>query len=234
VIDCLSFYHRGSLGDIIYSLPTIYSYGKKSILYLRRVGHKEFLYPLIIKQKYIKDVKHRGQLYKGEDYINLSGFVPIAIEKKSQHLVLSHLESLGRNYDFSIPWIDSIDPLHISDIIISRTLRYHDKEEIDWTLLRDFSDKCVFVGHRYEHDYFIKKYKIDINFYMVKDALELAQIIAGSKLFVGNQSCAFSIAEALKVPRCLEVCDYYNNCQPSGNNGYTYLNVDLIKKYLNL
>ena len=61
----------------------------------------------------------------------------------------------------------------------------------------------------------------------------MTQIIAGSKLFVGNQSFAFSVAEGLKHPRVLEVYYQANNCQPHGNDGYTYLTKELIERYLN-
>jgi len=233
------FYHRGSRGDIIYALPTILACGGDAILYLRKEEHLKFLYNLLKTQSYIKDVRYKGDVEKyGHSWsngsiINLSGFAHIAWAKRNQHLVLSHLETQDKEYDLSQAWIDSIEPKYLSDIIIGRTTKYHDKEEIDWTMLEPFKDRCKFVGYAREYKHFIRKYKIDIEFYQVQDGLELAQIIKGSKFFIGNQSVAFAIAEAMKHPRFLEVCYAFNNCQPHGEDGYTYLTNNLINEYLN-
>jgi hypothetical protein len=61
---------------------------------------------------------------------------------------------------------------------------------------------------------------------------ELAGVIRGCKLFVGNQSLAFSMAEAMKHPRVLEVCAYAPNCDPQGPNGHIRLTQGIIRKYL--
>ncbi len=42
--------------------------------------------------------------------------------------------------------------------------------------------------------------------------LEVARVIAGSRLFVGNQSCPAAIAEGLKHPMILEVFPTMANC----------------------
>lgn len=54
------------------------------------------------------------------------------------------------------------------------------------------------------------------------DFHHLAALISGSRLFIGNQSFPFAIAEALKVNRLLEV--YYNvpNVIVAGRNGYDF------------
>ncbi len=56
----------------------------------------------------------------------------------------------------------------------------------------------------------------------VSDFLQLAQLIAGSRLFIGNQSLPFAIAEALKVNRLLEVYYKAPNVAVSGRNGYDF------------
>jgi len=232
------FYHRGSIGDIIYAMPTILTCGGNAILYLRTEEHLKFLYNLLKKQSYIKDVRHSnsaeddGYSWTDGNIINFNDFAHIAWVKRNQHLVLSHLETQNKEYDLSKLWIDSVEPKYLSDIIINRTTHYHDKEEINWHLLEPFKDRCKFVGYPKEYKCFIQTYKIDIEFYQVQDALELAQVIRGSKFFVGNQSAAFAIAEAIKHPRFLEVCYTFDNCQPHGEDGYTYLTNDLINKYL--
>lgn len=224
------FYHRGSLGDIIYALPTIIAYGGNAIMYLRPC-HMECLYRLLKLQPYIIDVESTDK-YKGS-CINLNGYRRASRIKRSQHLAVTQLETNNKTYDLSQIWLHNIEPNYVADIIVANTFRYHDKEDIDWNILKPFAEKCKFIGYEKERNHFVQKNKIDIPFHKTGDALEIAQVIKGSKLFIGNQSCHFAIAEAMKHTRCLEVCEYYNNCQPHGENGYAYLTTELIEKYIN-
>jgi ADP-heptose:LPS heptosyltransferase len=57
----------------------------------------------------------------------------------------------------------------------------------------------------------------------VKDFKELACVIASSKLFIGNQSFCFSLAEAMKSPRILEVSPKYPNVITAGPHGYDFM-----------
>ena len=61
-----------------------------------------------------------------------------------------------------------------------------------------------------------------LQFYKVNNFLEMATIIAGSKLFIGNQSFPFSLAEGLKANRLLEVYFQCPNVIPTGNNGFNF------------
>ena len=64
------------------------------------------------------------------------------------------------------------------------------------------------------------------------DALDFASAIRGSKLYIGNQSLGFALAEGMKHPRVLEVYHAMNNCQPQSANGYTHLDDAVIQSYL--
>jgi len=233
------FYHRGSLGDIIYSLPTIIAHDVEAVLYLRDRIHIAFHKELLKTQSYIKDVrwvmdgKKYGFIWAKTPFVNLCHFEDIAWRKRNQHLVLSHLETPNKKYDLSKIWLHSIEPKHVADVIIQRSLNYHDKEEIDWKLLNPIKDRCKVIGFEGEQSRLKRHFGVDIEFYKVENALELARIIKGSKLFVGNQSIGFALAEAMKHPRVLEVCYAFNNCQPHGKDGYTYLKTKLIDRYLN-
>lgn len=229
-----SFYHRGSLGDIIYALPTIISYGGCDCLFLRAQYHTNFLRELLERQPSIKKVELHD---RREGLINLSSFAGIALSKPSQHLVVSHLESQNKQDDCLIewktqPWLFCIESNNVADIIVNRTGHYHDKQELDWSILGQYKDRCKFVGYRKEWKQFIRAYKIDIGFHPTENALELAQVINGSKLFIGNQSLPFALAEAMKKNRCLEAYCALNNCQPQNQNGHTYLTEDIITRYL--
>lgn len=222
------------MGDIIYALPTLLSYNAKINLYLRTDPHVDFLKKLLTSQDYINNVEHRRNMDTDQPYIDLSGFVPIALKKPFQRLVETHLELVSKTYDFTTPWLKDIKPNHVADIVINVTRKYHDLKQINWEILKLFEDRSVFVGHKWEWKRFVNKYKLNIKFQETTNGFELAQIIKGSKFFIGNQSACFAIAEAMKHPRSLEVCKRLDNCQPSGKDGHTYLDQELIEKYLNL
>jgi hypothetical protein len=50
----------------------------------------------------------------------------------------------------------------------------------------------------------------------VPTAPDLARLIAGCRACVGGRSCGYAIADALKMPRLLEVCGRCPNVIPQG------------------
>ena len=78
-----------------------------------------------------------------------------------------------------------------------------------------------FVGTEDEY----KEMKQQINhlqYLPVKNFLELASYIAGAKLFIGNQSFPFSLAEAMKVNRLLEMYYLAPNVNVYGTKGFDF------------
>jgi ADP-heptose:LPS heptosyltransferase len=51
-----------------------------------------------------------------------------------------------------------------------------------------------------------------------EDFLQLARVIKAARFFIGNQSFPYAVAEALKVPRILEVCPEVPDVIPTGGN----------------
>jgi hypothetical protein len=51
-----------------------------------------------------------------------------------------------------------------------------------------------------------------VEFASTTDLVDLASLIIGSELFIGNQSCAFAIAEGFKHPLILEVSPKQPDC----------------------
>lgn len=47
--------------------------------------------------------------------------------------------------------------------------------------------------------------------------LDLAYVIKSCKVFVGNQSMCYAIAEAVKAPRIVELCKFAPNVIPQGD-----------------
>ena len=57
---------------------------------------------------------------------------------------------------------------------------------------------------------------------ILKIFLELAEIIKSCKLFIGNLSFGYALAEAIKVPRLLESQPDFPLVYPNGENAYDF------------
>jgi hypothetical protein len=113
------------------------------------------------------------------------------------------------------PWL-MVDTAWIYDgksIVIHRSPRYHNAPDtFPWgNIVREFSDRCLFVGLGSEHQEFCRKFG-QVQFYYVESMLEMARLIHGSALFIGNQSSPFWIAEGMKHNLILEAWDLDPNC----------------------
>jgi hypothetical protein len=116
----------------------------------------------------------------------------------------------------------------IGKIVINRTQRYHN-QWIDYFFLKEYRDQLYFVGTKEEHEIFQTDWGIELPYEPVLNFRHLAMILKTCKLFIGNQSMCFAIAEGLKVPRILEVCDQAPNVIPAGEGGYYTRNPDTFK-----
>ena len=113
-----------------------------------------------------------------------------------------------------------------------RSLRRQNKF-IDYSFLSNY-EKIVFLGLKDEFDDLKIKIK-NLEHYDSKDFLELAMIIKSAKLFIGNLSFGYALAEAIKVPRLLESGPNFPLVYPNGMNAYDFYFQshfeDLVKKF---
>ena len=65
-----------------------------------------------------------------------------------------------------------------------------------------------------------------------RNHLDMATAIASCKLFIGNQSSCFAIAQGLDVPRVLEVCPVCCNVPIHGRNGYDVISQPLFEGWV--
>lgn len=236
--ESLSFLHSGHLGDIINSLPLIkeISKTKKCNLYIQ-VNKK-------IKNNL--DKKHPfGDFYLTTDAVKK--IIPLL--KKQEYLEsvsiyentlididLNFFRELGFNFNIdSIRWYFHLTGIHCdltepyiftekkkdyyNKIVILRSLRRQNKL-INYNFLNCYKN-ILFVG--LEDEYLDLKKKLPLlNYYNPRDFLELAQIINSCKLFIGNLSFGYSLAEAVKVPRLLESEPDFPLVYPNGSNAYDF------------
>lgn len=237
-MEIKTYSHAGNVGDIIFSLPNIKAYSErtntKAVLYIQlnqpstianhpvqnegkavMVSQQMFtmLYPLLMAQPYIQNViayetesipeiDFDLDLFR-KDYLNLSA------GNISQWIQNSYPELRPNLYEpsIAIPFVKN------DFIIVNRSHRYNNLF-FDYSILKDY-DNVWFVGVEKEYKS-MALHNPNIKHLIVKDFYELAVWIAGCKLFIGNQSMAFAIAEQLKVKRVLEQFAHAPNVIPIG------------------
>ncbi|HEY2581214.1 MAG TPA: hypothetical protein VGI43_05390 [Mucilaginibacter sp.] len=237
----LNINHSGNIGDIIYALPTIKKIyeltGIQINLYLKLgqprvlpqyMSHPlgsvmlnqkmiDMLSPLIISQTYIE----KCEVYDDQFvHVNLDIFRSQAIPLDKANIARWCGYITGVTPQLWKNWITVIPNNEFkNNIVIARSERYRNLS-IDYSFLKKYNN-LVFVGIKSEYEDFSKSVP-GLQWKQVNDFLELAQIIAGCKFFIGNQSFPFAIAEGLKVPRVLEAYYEMPNVIPEGENAYDF------------
>lgn len=231
------FRHAGNCGDIVYSLGVVMGCGVGSEYYLHLdqpasytpgVNHPlgtvtlkrewaEMLIPLLEEQVYIK----KCAIWDGEEIdVDLSSFRKQRWDfaKGDIRHWYNWQHSDMQCCDLSMPTI-TVEPnmQYYDAIVVNATNRYESYAK--WEILNNVKEPIVFVGLPEEFRAFSTAV-IGASYCSVKNYLELAQVIGGSKCFVGNQSFCWSLAEAMKIDRILLACTDCPNCSPIGEGGY--------------
>jgi hypothetical protein len=123
------------------------------------------------------------------------------------------------------PWLTlgNNEPIRVpgKHIVISKTDRYGNGQVHQvWRNMveQQWNEQALFVGTAEEHAAFEQDFGIKIQYYPTQDLLELAQVIAGSELYLGNQSVGMAIAQGLGVDFW---CDHRkDNCTLEGCETY--------------
>lgn len=231
-----NFKHSGDFGDIIYSLPAMKYFGGGNLfLTLHGLSSTKYdgsssgldeekikaIQPLLECQNYVKSVEIFNFKntninidfdlfrYRGNDRKNLC-------EKILQtfNVPLWYAQQ---------PWLE-IAKNKKAKVVFNRTFRYRNTK-LDYSILLSKFDDRVFIGTKNEHEDFENTFgKID--YLPTKDLKEAAEIIAGSELFIGNQSVCLAIAVGLGVNIWQEYYPKYADCIFDRENcQYLYVNV---------
>ena len=214
------FGHSGDLGDVIYALPTLMAAGG-GVLYLYHQQGKTWhgmdakraasLRSLLILQPYISDVVFcpEGHPPGATDH-DLNGFRDHG--RPGRNLADMHLATLGFEPEHrNERWLRVDHPIRDYPVIFARSLRCR-HEKFPWRRLCEiYRGAAAFVGTAEEHEDFCR-FAVPIPLLSTPNLLDVARVISGSRLFVGNQSCPAAIAEGLKHPMILEVYPALPNC----------------------
>ena len=238
--DAVHFKHFGLLGDIIYAIPAMKALaGAKKIhlhlqidqpsLYKKSMQHAnkdkilsqknvEMLAPLLLSQAGFATC---DVLTDQKIDFDLDEFRKFPFDYNTNHICRWYFHMYGITADLSKPWLSvKADDTMRNEVVIARSFRYH-APGINYDFLKNYPN-TTFVGTKEEFSD-IQKSIPGLKHKQVRNFLELAQVIAGSKFFIGNQSFPFALAEALKVPRALELCFECPNVIPEGENAYDFV-----------
>lgn len=189
--------------------------------------------PLIESQDYIE----RFEVWEGQDVQfdydktrhNSQMPLPGGSIHKWPSLIYPQLEC-----DLCAPWLLDEYAYHRKaidkdqPICINMTQRYRNPY-ISYFFLKEYSNECLFLGTPDEWALFNEQWGLKIPYRSVADFLDLANVIMHCRLFIGNQSLCWHIADAMKVPRILEVCTQYPNTFPTGKNGYSFITQEALE-----
>jgi hypothetical protein len=212
------FYHTGDLGDIIAALPVIRQLGGGELV----VGNHGAMYPgwramegprfdaiksLIEAQPYISTVRFEYPP-EGVDF-DLSGFRHVY----SPHYNLSEAQAKWLNVsNINLdPWLE-VAPSELSKgrIIVARSGRYQNPN-FPWVqLVKLYGRRMSFVGFKDEYDAFVRSTGGSgvVAHAPTCSLLEVAALVRGSDLFIGNQSCPCWIAMGLGHRMIQETHDF--------------------------
>lgn len=208
----ITFRHSGDVGDIIYGLPTIIASGGGSLYVSKRMPtwitvdkFKAFV-PLAVAQPYIHDAR----------WDNRDADVDLDAWRRNycNGLTIADmtLRSQGKTTEWrNAKWLYLNHRRELFEVLLHRSPRYHN-DNFPWArVVQKYGPRAAFVGLPEEHDVFCRTYGL-VPYVPTPDLLALAEIINGCRLFIGNQSAPFAIAEGLKKPVVLEVCPSTSNC----------------------
>jgi hypothetical protein len=223
------FKHSGALGDLIYSLPIMKQLGGGEFyLHLNQMDwigqHYYGALPTPFHQgrmtksdfDYMKDFMLAQEYVTKFDVLdpatheithNLDRFRPLFVGHPTNYIdiyanafSLTHEEQGVVN---STPWLTVPNRTIIEgrSVVINRTQRWIPEQPGPaWSELKaGIESMSVFVGLPEEYVAFKQQMGWDIPYHPTQTMLELAQVIAGAEVFIGNQSQAYALAVGLGV-----------------------------------
>lgn len=236
--------HSGTFGDLIYGLSVVKKMGGGTVAValgniekcVAEYGYRpdevdpahkgrfttrdfELLIPLLERQSYITDI-HTWHLGDADSDVDLDRFRGVLFRGFEGNYVQAYHMTFGLPFTPDVlneTWLEA-DAKKIAPVVINRTFRYRCPNGTGtWQNLLEqanIAQNGIFVGTQEEHEDFEKSTGFRVNYYAVRDFKELADVIAGADLFMGNQSAAYSIAMGLGKSSVLETI----KIKPLANN----------------
>jgi hypothetical protein len=214
----LVFHHSGDAGDIIYGLAAVKAMGGGTMFIspdcrypyprvpnmTRGMGNEmiDKLAPLIRHQEYVWDCRFTSSMPASTD-VDFNAFRDFYRTHRPENffsLFRLQLLACGVDYPEDQAWLtcDSSVTIPGKPIIVNRTARFHN-DKFPWaSAIAQNGHRMAFVGLDHEYVEFCKlQPAVKVPWHKTANFLELARVINGSKVFIGNQSSALAIALGL-------------------------------------
>lgn len=260
-----NFYHPGMLGDIIYSIPfclaTIGIYNKQMLNNNKKynlildslISHgndiQQKFEQLISIKMLLSTQSYFNEIFIHKEYVDFYGlYNAIDLGQIRKGLVNMDKGNIIERYNFiyrtlkhynqNDPWI-VLDKEHKYDyfndkIIVFRSSRYQNSNIKDYSILQSIKKKIVFISFS-EEEYQNFNMK-NISFIKINNFLQVAHILNNCAFCIGNQTAFFAVAEALKIPRMLQMSSEIPDVIPCGDFSNEFVSMDdfqlCLQKYL--
>lgn len=212
--------HHGDYGDVVYSLPAVKyladEAGAAAQYYLcpaadtrvrMTAEHAEGILPLLREQPYIASARWRERPLGFRIDVAQRRFYQPGMNITDQ---LTHWAGIPYSDQLGA-WLTVAEPNRHSAVVFARSQRYRNPHFPWREVYRRFGRAAVFVGTLSEHQDFIHQVG-QVPLVPTPTLLDVAKLLAGAQLFVGNQSCPLSIAHGLRMPVVVEQCPDCKNC----------------------
>jgi hypothetical protein len=110
------------------------------------------------------------------------------------------------------PWISvTPDQKTKGRVLLSRTSRYHNYNFPWRRVVSHLGSRAIFMGTQDEYEDFLKEVGHPVEYLPTIDCLAMAKAIAGSDLYIHNQSAGFWMAAGMRHPQIQETSDCHND-----------------------
>lgn len=209
------YYHRGAMGDIIQSLPTVRILGRGVYQTSMRRDRHDSIATLLKIQRCIEHTEWVRRPAWNALPPGTTHDLNRVFEMSDPHLrqiVVSHAIPHGVClFQPWRPWLDACPTwtrAKYDRTLINRTFRYRNPRA-DWR--SQLGGECLFVGQPDEHADFQSNYG-PIPYLPTANCYELAKAVYESTRVACSQSLVFTLALGYGVPHTLETAPGHTNC----------------------
>ncbi|MHB8813003.1 MAG: hypothetical protein ACYDAE_07015 [Steroidobacteraceae bacterium] len=191
--------------------------------YLMSAAAFEFLQPLLELQPYIGRALFVRDAEIPADAIRLDPyrFVP-GMNLLAGNIANYAATLYGISLNVSDAWLSTPPVKPTAAVTVAMSKRYRNAA-MDYSFLGKV-EEVRFVGLPDEYEDFKQRHELpNLTHHKCASAVELAQAIRSSKVFLGNQSMPFAVAEGLKVNRAVEIFELYANVLPTGQGAGAFI-----------
>ncbi|SRR5579883_251463 len=243
----ISASHGGHSGDVIYGLPLarhlatansclvdLYIASDRPTQLMPGMQHPngpclmspaafEFIQPLLELQPYIHRAMFVPDAEIPTDAIRLDPyrFAP-GMNLRAGNIPNYAATLYGISLNVHEPWLSTRPVKPSGAVTVAMSKRYRNAA-MDYSFLAGI-EEVRFVGLPDEYQDFKQRHRLPrLTHHKCADAVELAEVIGSSRVFLGNQSMPFAIAEGLKVNRAVEIFELYPNVLPTGKGAGAFI-----------